>query len=58
MAWQPQIAIIPIWSKLGGSDCHIKEQVGRAFTVFKNPLHTIEEVVEEIKKGNCEGAFA
>ncbi len=40
---------------IGGSDCHQKAQVGRAFTEFKNPVHTIDELVEEIKKGNCKG---
>jgi hypothetical protein len=35
----------------------MKTQVGRAFTLFQNPVHTIEEVIEKIKKGNCEGAF-
>jgi len=42
-------------SSIGGSDCHQKEQVGRAFTEFKNPVHTIDELIEEIKKGNCKG---
>jgi predicted metal-dependent phosphoesterase TrpH len=40
---------------IGGSDCHSKEQVGRAFTEFTNPVHTIDELIEEIKKGNCKG---
>jgi len=40
---------------IGGSDCHSKEQVGRAFTEFKNSVHTIDELIEEIKKGNCKG---
>jgi hypothetical protein len=40
---------------IGGSDCHNKEQVGRAFTEFKNPPHTIDELIEEIRKGNCRG---
>jgi predicted metal-dependent phosphoesterase TrpH len=40
---------------IGGSDCHSKEEVGRAFTEFKNPVRTIDELVEEIKKGNCKG---
>ena len=40
---------------IGGSDCHQKAQVGRAFTEFKNPVHTIDELIEEIKKGNCKG---
>jgi predicted metal-dependent phosphoesterase TrpH len=42
-------------SSVGGSDCHNKEQVGRAFTEFRNPVHTIDELIEEIKKGNCKG---
>ena len=40
---------------IGGSDCHKKEQVGRAFTEFRNPVHTIDALIEEIKKGNCKG---
>lgn len=40
---------------VGGSDCHKKEQVGRAFTEFKNPVYTIQDLVGEIKKGNCLG---
>ena len=38
-----------------GRDCHQKAQVGRAFTEFINPVHTIDELVQEIKKGNCKG---
>jgi len=40
---------------IGGSDCHMKDQVGRAFTEFKNHIHTIDELIEEVKKGNCKG---
>ena len=40
---------------IGGSDCHKKEQVGRAFTEFKNHVHTVEELIEEIRMGNCKG---
>ena len=40
---------------IGGSDCHQKAQVGRAFTEFKNSVRTIDELIEEIKKGNCRG---
>lgn len=39
----------------GGSDCHNREQVGRAFTLFKNPVHTMEDLVEGIRNGECEG---
>jgi hypothetical protein len=42
-------------SPIVGSDCHHKEQVGKAFTNFRNPVHTIDELIEEIKKGNCKG---
>ncbi len=40
---------------VGGSDCHHREQVGRAFTIFKNNVQTLAALVEEIKKGNCRG---
>ena len=40
---------------IGGSDCHNREQVGMAYTEFKNPVRTIDELIEEIKKGNCKG---
>jgi len=40
---------------IGGSDCHYKEHVGRAFTQFKNPVHTMEELIGEIRRGNCRG---
>ena len=42
---------------VGGSDCHKKDQVGRAFTEFKNPIHSIDELIEEIKEGNCNGVL-
>jgi hypothetical protein len=39
---------------IGGSDCHNKEQAGRAFTEFENPVHTIDELIEEIKEGKLQ----
>jgi len=42
---------------IGGSDCHSIEQVGRAFTEFFNPIQTIDDMVGEIKKGNCRGVY-
>ncbi len=41
---------------IGGSDCHRKEHVGMAYTVFSNPVKTISDLVAEILKGNCRGA--
>jgi predicted metal-dependent phosphoesterase TrpH len=40
---------------IGGSDCHSKGQVGRAFTDFTYPVHNVHELIEEIRKGNCKG---
>ena len=40
---------------IGGSDCHSKEQVGRAFTEFTYSVHTVQELIEQIRKGNCGG---
>ena len=39
-------------SSAGGSDCHKKEEVGRAFTEFDHPVQTIDELVED-----CSGIF-
>ena len=40
---------------IGGSDCHSVEQVGRACTEFVNPIQTMDDMIREIKKGNCRG---
>ena len=42
---------------IGGSDCHIIEQVGKAVTEFFNPIQTIDDMIGEIKKGNCRGIY-
>jgi hypothetical protein len=34
-------------------DLHDKEHLGNAFTQFKNPVHTVEELIGEIRRGNC-----
>jgi len=39
----------------GGSDCHHVSQVGRSFTEFANPVRTIDDLIKEIKEGNCKG---
>ena len=41
----------------GGSDCHHSMQVGRAFTVFENSVNTMDDLVREIKSGNCKGVL-
>ncbi|MFH1240715.1 MAG: PHP domain-containing protein, partial [Pseudomonadota bacterium] len=40
---------------VGGSDCHSERQVGAAYTIFKNPISTIEDLVTEVRSGNCRG---
>ena len=35
----------------GGSDCHIFPELGGGYTVFRNPVETVEDVIEEILKG-------
>jgi predicted metal-dependent phosphoesterase TrpH len=40
---------------IGGSDSHRKEQAGRAYTIFSNPIRTMDDLVSEIRKGNCRG---
>jgi len=43
---------------IGGSDCHMIDQVGRAYTEFSNPITNISDLVREIKAGNCRGRSA
>jgi len=33
------------------------EQVGKAVTEFSNPIKTIDNMIGEIKKGNCQYIF-
>jgi len=40
---------------IGGSGCHFREQVGSAFTEFKNPVNSYDSLIPEIKNGNCIG---
>jgi predicted metal-dependent phosphoesterase TrpH len=40
---------------VGGSDCHYLHQVGRAFTQFDHNIETLEDLVREIRAGNCRG---
>jgi len=42
---------------IGGSDCHRIEALGRAFTEFRVPFRKMEEMIEEIKAGNCRGVY-
>lgn len=42
---------------IGGSDCHSIEQVGRACTEFSNPIRTVDDMIREVKKGNCRGVY-
>lgn len=39
--------------QIGGSDCHGPGKVGRAYTVFNNPITTIACLIEEIRQGRC-----
>ncbi len=42
---------------IGGSDCHRIEQVGSVVTEFFNPITTMDDMIREIKKGNCRGLY-
>jgi predicted metal-dependent phosphoesterase TrpH len=42
---------------IGGSDCHRIEHVGSALTEFFNPIKTVDDMLREIKNGNCRGAY-
>ncbi|MFH0822200.1 MAG: PHP domain-containing protein [Pseudomonadota bacterium] len=40
---------------IGGSDCHRVDQVGRAYTYFRNNVSDMDGLVGEIKAGRCLG---
>ncbi len=42
-------------ASIGGSDCHTPNQVGKAYTVFDKPVRSMEELIGEIRLGNCRG---
>ena len=52
-----QAAQLKSLPSIGGSDCHEKMQVGRAFTVFEKSVYTMEGLVREIKAVNCKGSL-
>lgn len=40
---------------VGGSDCHTINQVGRAVTELRNPIRGMQDLLREIRAGNCRG---
>ena len=42
---------------VGGSDCHYADQVGRAFTEFDNTIGSMDDLIREVRAGNCRGKF-
>ena len=42
----------------GGSDSHTLEHIGKAYTVLQNPTWDVDEILEEIRKGNTKGEGA
>jgi hypothetical protein len=40
-----------------GQDWHMIEQVERAYREFVNPIQRIDDMIGEIKKGNCRGVY-
>ena len=43
---------------IGGSDCHYLDRVGKAYTEFVNPVGDMQDLIREIKAGNCRGVSA
>jgi len=35
----------------GGSDCHMYKELGGGYTIFENPVESVEDVIEEILRG-------
>jgi hypothetical protein len=44
-------------SYTGGSDAHLPDQVGRAYTEFTNPIADMESLVRELKGGAFTGKY-
>ena len=42
---------------MGSSDCHVPEKVGVCATYFPNDIHSMEEFIEEFKKGQMQPAY-
>lgn len=38
---------------IGGSDCHRESEVGRAFTIFDEPVRSMSELIEAIRSNRC-----
>ncbi len=38
---------------IGGSDCHGPGKVGRAYTIFDNPITSLAGLIKEISQGRC-----
>lgn len=41
----------------GGSDCHYPDKVGICATYFPNPIHTLDDLIDAIRKKECKPAF-
>lgn len=37
----------------GGSDAHFPREIGRCYTVFTSPVHTMDQLVAALKEGRC-----
>lgn len=42
---------------VGGSDSHLPMQVGKCATQFSMPIKTIQDLIDQIKKGKCSPVF-
>jgi hypothetical protein len=40
---------------IGGSDCHNRAQVERAYTISSNLVFTMKDLVREMRSGNFRG---
>jgi hypothetical protein len=36
---------------VGGSDAHFVSAIGRCLTAFRRPIHSIEDLVQELRSG-------
>jgi predicted metal-dependent phosphoesterase TrpH len=43
-------------ASVGGSDAHEAESLGRAFTEFPNPVGSLDDLLEQMRRGICRAA--
>ena len=52
VAWAERVGLFTV----GGSDAHFRSELGSCLTRFENPVHTLAELISEVRAGRCRAA--